>query len=140
MSRPLKERTHIGFPKQGKAEQAHAEDADINQIMRKAMRGEQSDYINQFAGHYGDSTSLDFFEANIVIVEAQQMFDALPSGIRSRFHNQPGEFLDFVQDPANEKELIKLKLKNPPREDPPPPASPAAAPTTPPEPTPTPTP
>lgn len=111
-------RVTLTFPKgEGRTEQAHVGDVDINQIWAKALIGQKSDYIKEYGGRYGDATSLDFLQANILISNAQEMFDALPSEIRSRFQNQPGKFMDFVQDPENEQELIKLKLANPKPED-----------------------
>lgn len=98
-----KGRVGIIFPDESKAEQAHAEESDINKIMARAMAGQSSDYIKEYGGRYGDATSLDFFEANIIIANTNEMFDALPSEIRNRFQNKPEKFLDFVQDPENEK-------------------------------------
>jgi len=115
----------ISFPKQGKTEQSHKDEADINKIWAKAMRGISSDYINQYEGRYGDTTSLDFFEANIIVANAQQMFDDLPSEIRNKFENKPGLFLDFVQNPDNKDELIKMKLAKPEEGKPVPPGKPS---------------
>lgn len=129
--RALKDRVHIKFPKDGKTEQAHAEETDINVIMKRAMRGEHSDYIKDYGGRYGEATSMDFLAANIIVANANQMFDALPSEIRSRFRNKPEEFLDFVQDPENKDELVRLKLANPPVIEPTSPEPPVL--TTPPE-------
>ena len=42
---------------------------------------------------------------------AQDMFESLPADIRTKFGNDPGRFLDFVEDPQNEEELIELGLK-----------------------------
>lgn len=39
------------------------------------------------------------------------MFDTLPSKLRLRFGNDPAEFLSFVEDPANDQEMIDLGLK-----------------------------
>jgi hypothetical protein len=38
------------------------------------------------------------------------MFMSLPAKIRSRFQNDPGAFLDFVQNPENRDEMIELGL------------------------------
>lgn len=114
--RKLKERPYaLIFPKgEGRTEQAHAGEADINTIMRRAQRGEMSDYINKHAPHYGVATPLQFFDAQVIIATGNSMFEDLPSGLRSRFNHNPTEFLEFVQDPKNSDELIKLKLKKPP--------------------------
>ncbi len=118
--RALKDRVHIKFPKESMTEQAHAEEVDINVILKRAMRGEHSDYIKDYAGRYGEATSMDFLAANIIVANANQMFDALPSEIRNRFQNKPEDFIDFVNDPANIDEMVRLKLANRPEEKEPP--------------------
>ncbi len=97
-------------------EKAHVGDTDINQIMAKALKGEHSDYIKDHAGHYGDATSLDYFEAQTTIANANSLFEDLPSKIRNKFENNPAKFLDFVQDPKNLEEMVELKLANPPQD------------------------
>lgn len=113
--RTLKNRPHaIKFKDLSLTEQAHANDVDINQIMAKAKRGEHSDYIREHEGHYMDATSVDFYEAQIVVAESKSLFEDLPSEIRNKFKNDPGKFLDFVQDPENLEEMYDLKLANRP--------------------------
>jgi hypothetical protein len=41
------------------------------------------------------------------------MFEDLPSSIRSRFENQPSQFLDFVHDENNLQEMQQMGLLNP---------------------------
>ncbi len=114
--RTLKQRKYaLHFPKgEGRTEQAHAGETDINQIMAKAMRGEHSDYIQKHEPQYGDATGPDYLEAQIIVANAKTMFEDLPAKIRSKFNHNPDEFLEFVQDPKNDKEMVELKLKNPP--------------------------
>ena len=38
------------------------------------------------------------------------MFEDLPSKARTEFNNDPGTFLDFVQDPENKDKLYDLGL------------------------------
>lgn len=114
--RSLEQRKHaLHFPEgEGRTEEAHAGEADINQIMARAMKGEHADYANKHEPHYGDATGPQYLEANILIAEANTMFEELPSGLRSRFNHDPAQFLEFVQNPVNNEELIKLKLVNKP--------------------------
>ncbi len=70
--------------------------------------------ITHYATHaptYGDHTSVELLDAQIVIADSLSMFEELPSSIRKKFENDPGTFLDFVQDPKNEQEMIDLGLK-----------------------------
>lgn len=108
--RKLKDRTHINLGGESLTEQSHANDVDINQIMAKALRGQHSDYIRDHEGSYGDTSSLTFYEANIIVANANSMFEELPAVLRNRFKNNPANFLDYVQDKNNLEEMYKLKL------------------------------
>ena len=58
---------------------------------------------------YGDfSEATDYQESVIQVQDAQEQFKALPSKIRGEFHNDPAEFLDFANDPANQDKMKKL--------------------------------
>ncbi len=108
--RALKDRVHVNLGGESRTEQSHVKEVDINKIMAKAQRGQHDDYIKEHAGHYGDASSLNYLEANIIVANANTMFEELPSAIRSKFENKPEKFLDFVQNPDNQEEMIKLKL------------------------------
>lgn len=60
----------------------------------------------------------DFQTAMDAVVSARESFQALPSAVRSRFHNDPGEFLAFIHDDDNRSEALKLGLISPPPPDP----------------------
>lgn len=63
---------------------------------------------------FGDFSAVPTFqEAQNAIREANELFASLPSYIRKRFSNNPGEMLAFLNDPANKAEAIKLGLINP---------------------------
>ena len=67
-------------------------------------------HVNKHEAEYGFATSEDFAGAMRTVTIAQEMFDDLPSTIRNRFGNNPGAFLDFVQDANNKKEGQELGL------------------------------
>ena len=71
-----------------------------------------SDPLNQMKpGTYGDFSEMgDYMENMNKIVQAREMFDALPSRVRERFGNNPGAMIDFVMDPNNKEEAKKLGL------------------------------
>lgn len=52
----------------------------------------------------------DFQSAMDTVVKAKQAFAALPSKVRSRFQNDPGQFLEFFNDPSNADEAVRLGL------------------------------
>ena len=89
------------------------DECDINKIMDRYMRtGCLSDPLNRMRpGTYGDFTEMgDYMENMNKIIQAREMFDALPAKVRERFGNNPGAMIDFVMDPSNQKEAIDLGL------------------------------
>ncbi len=104
----------------GRTEQNHIDDTNINIIMARAQRGITPTYIKDSPGAYGDASGLTFLEAQTVVADAKTMFEELPSKIRNRFDNKPEDFLDFIQDPKNKPEAIELGLikKTPPKVEP----------------------
>lgn len=69
----------------------------------------------------------DFMDAQNFLNEAGDLFNALPSGIRRRFDNNPAELLEFLADPANASEAVALGLVSAPSEPVAEPASPIKA-------------
>jgi len=63
---------------------------------------------------YGFASSESFHESMNIVTKAQSMFNDLPSSIRSKFKNDPAEFLEFVQNEDNADELVELGLANAP--------------------------
>ncbi|AZL82744.1 internal scaffolding protein [Apis mellifera associated microvirus 6] len=55
----------------------------------------------------------DFRAARDAIIAAEAKFMALPAIVRKRFGNDAAEFLDFMQNPANQDEAVKLGLAVP---------------------------
>lgn len=96
--------------------QSFKDECDINSIMAKWQKTGVVEHRNQFEGQYADFTNTpgDFHEAQNQILHAQEMFMTLPSSIRSRFHNDPGSFLDFTSDPKNLPEMVKMGLATSP--------------------------
>lgn len=106
-------RTSITFPEMGKTKQAFKDECDVNTIMaRYAATGELPN-INALPPQYLDVTEMDFQYHQNFLIEAQNLFNQLPSSIRSRFENSPGQFLDFVSNPDNRPELTKMGLARP---------------------------
>jgi len=110
-------RVQIIFPNKGRTKQSFKDECDINKIMAKYQKTGAIAHVNQHGANYGFATSLDFSEAMRLIKTAQDMFDGLPSSIRTRFANDPAQFLDFVQNADNKAEMQKLGLI--PEEQPP---------------------
>lgn len=137
MSRPIKKRTHLAFGNDsGRTEQSHVPDCDINIIMKRALRGQHTPYIREDMGSYGDASSLDYHAAHTLVADANSQFEELPSNIRSRFENNPAQFLEFIQNDANMPEAIELGLIPKPQVGEPPEPDAPIEPSNPQEPTP----
>lgn len=95
------------------AVQEFKEESDINNIMRNVQLTGATDWLNNMAGTYEDVTGVDFQTCMDQTMRAQEAFDALPSSIRDRFQNNPVAFLDFVHDPGNADEMVRLGLREP---------------------------
>ena len=59
---------------------------------------------------YGDVSGADFTDAIETVQRAQDSFNSLPAKVRKQFNNNPALFLDFVNDPQNENQLIEMGL------------------------------
>jgi len=94
-----------------RAKQSFRDECDINNIMKKFAAGELIDHVNKHQGRYEELPSnLDYHEALNMVSDAQDSFQSLSAEIRSMFHNDPVEFLEFVADPENAEEMIDLGL------------------------------
>lgn len=97
--------------KDGKTRQADAEACDINVIMRRYEKTGMLPTMAQVEGYFADVSDMgDYRTALSVVREADGMFMALPAEVRRRFDNDPAAFVDFMADPANRDEAVKLGL------------------------------
>ena len=82
--------------------------------MARFLRTGILEHANNYGAEYGFATSHDYHSALNLLIDAQDMFNALPSQARTKFNNDPGEFLEFVQDPANAEYMYDLGLSDRP--------------------------
>lgn len=103
--------------------QSFASECDINNIINQYEVTGFLNHTNPLPPMQGDFSEYgpgtDFLSAQNYLVEAQASFDALPAKIRARFQNNPAELLNFLEDPENRSDAIKLGLLNPEAESPP---------------------
>lgn len=125
----------IAIPSRTKQE--FRDECDINNILAQYRTTGMIRHISARAaqGAYMDLPEpIDFQESTNIILQATTAFSSLPSKIRERFGNDPERFLEFMADPDNQDEAIKLGLATKKPEPasgggnpPPPPPVPAAA-------------
>jgi len=96
-----------------RTQQQFKEECDINTIVRRfGVTGQvPTTLAPPLQGDFVDA--LDFRQSMDLIVKARESFQALPATVRSRFHNDPAEFVDFCSDKDNLLEARKLGIALP---------------------------
>ena len=93
-----------------RTQQQFAEECDINTIVERFGLGYKMPEALRLP-QYGDFTGLDsYHDAVNAIALAGESFDALPANVRTRFQNDPGQFVEFMMDDKNRDEAVKLGL------------------------------
>lgn len=105
--------------------QQFAQESNINFIVAKYRQTGLLEHVAKHKGEYGEFTQMDYHTALNALHAAQDMFNSIPADIRKEFNNDPGEFVAFASDPANQERIYELGLAERPYE---PPAAPPVAP------------
>lgn len=103
--------------KGGRTKQSFRDECDVNKIMKRFKRSAGVGFLDRYQGYlsgqFGDfSEVVDYRTALDQVRQANEVFGRLPAVVRKRFGNDPASFLDFVHDPANVGELVKMGLAN----------------------------
>lgn len=98
-----------------RTKQSFKKRVNINNIMAKAkasgLINNPLDFRAGFSGTYGDvSNSSEYHDMCNRILGAEATFMSLPADIRTRFNNDPGALLDFVNNPENADECREIGL------------------------------
>lgn len=99
-------------------QQSSKDECDINLIVERAKRGAVVEHVRNAAPMYGDFTSIptDLRDCLNVVRQANELFMSMDAFVRRRFDNDPAKLLDFLNDPANRDEAVKLGLVKAPPE------------------------
>ncbi len=100
--------TKVPIYKDGRVKQSFKDETDINKILKRAQKTGTISHLNKFEGRYADFSNFDFFEAQIMLTKGREIFDALPSEIRSEFAQSQAAFFKYVNDPENKDRLTEL--------------------------------
>lgn len=100
-----------------RTEQYHADGTRVDQILRKyATHGIDANNVGLFrrahvpAPQYGIQQDFDYQTQLNTIIKIQDYFSTLPARTRELFRNDPGNMLQFLSDPRNRDQAIKLGL------------------------------
>jgi len=95
-------------------EQCHADECNINNILRRYDKTGMLTHVNNAIADYGDFSEVNEYKTSLnKIIQAQEAFENLPSAVRKKFGFDPGNYLEFVTNSENKEEMIKLGLANP---------------------------
>lgn len=104
--------TDIFNEEESKTQQHHKDEVDLNVIVARygitdgAIPPQASD-----PSYFGDFTNAPTFRQALDRThEAKERFAALPAKLRERFNHDPATLLEFVMDPENTDEAIRLGL------------------------------
>lgn len=90
-------------------------ESDINNIVGRHLRGVGRSLVNIGAGGtrqpiFGDFSSIDYQAMLNTVTDIENQFSRLPGRVRNRFRNDPYQLIRWVEDPANQKDAIKMGL------------------------------
>lgn len=85
-------------------------ETDINLMMRRyALTGELP--VRRGVAEYGEfDEAMDYRTMIEVVEQGKRAFASVPSAIRARFENDPGQFLDWIHNEENYGEAESLGL------------------------------
>lgn len=92
-------------------QQQFKDQVDVNKIVEKFQRTGVAAGFRQDQPMYGDFSQIQDFRGNLQKMEdALDSFMKLPPQLRARFENDPAQLVEWVQNPSNQEEAIKLGL------------------------------
>lgn len=103
----------VGFSTKGRTKQSFKSECDINNIMSRFLKTGVLDFVQKNEARYADVTGIEYQTGMFKVAQAKTMFHELPAQTRSFFDNDPGLFLDFVQNPKNRAECEEMGLVRP---------------------------
>lgn len=107
---PMSQATGLYCEDPSRAQQHQKEETDINNIVRKYMQTGELPVHNMppLRDDFGAVESMQ--DAMDLIVAAKDAFMQQPADVRSRFHNDPAEFVEFCSKEENRGDMIKMGL------------------------------
>jgi len=93
-----------------RTQQHFKEETDINNILRQFnLTGQLPN--KTLSPRYGDFSGIgDYHSALNQVIAAEGEFMTLPAQLRARFDNDPQELIEFLNNPENKDEAVKLGL------------------------------
>ena len=105
-----KKKVGIHFDGPGRTKQSHRDECDINKILARFQKTGVLEFVNEHGPQYGDVTGVDFQRSMDTVAKGKEIFADLPSKVRNEFDNDPQAFFEFVSNPDNTEEMVRLGL------------------------------
>jgi len=93
--------------------QSFADEADIQNIVKRALRGQPVTQTDKVAQYVDVSNLPSYMESLNTINALNQAFMSLDGLQRAAFHNNPENMVAFLSDPANYEKAVKLGILDP---------------------------
>jgi len=101
--------------KPGRTQRAFKDETDVNKIIAKYKKTGQWTHVTNKTGTYADMTEIGDYQAALqTTINAEMAFMKLPSEVRAKFENNPGQLIEFLKDEKNNEEAIRMGLRNKP--------------------------
>jgi len=95
----------------GRTKQSFRKQCDVNSIIDKAKKTGLVSHLNTKTPVFGNFIGVpNYQDAMDLVNKANSNFNALPSKLRERFMNDPSKLLEFINEPTNYDEAVKLGL------------------------------
>lgn len=105
----------ITFTEPSRTKQSELADSDINNIMARYATTGQITYLQAGQPLYGDFSEVEDYQTSLnKVMSAEDKFNSLPSDIRKKFDYNPQNMIDFILNPDNREECVKLGFINRP--------------------------
>jgi len=112
MQRQPKFRPTLNFKEtQSLTEQHHGETVKIHNILRQYQNTGFVSHTSKHEPMYADMVDApNFYEAQCILAQTSSMFQEVPAKLRKQFDNDPGKYLEFIQNPENKAEMEELGI------------------------------
>lgn len=92
-------------------QQHHVEQVKVQNLIKQYDRTGILTHVAQGVAHYGDYSKVNEYQQYLDFVNmANASFAELPSQIREKFGNDPGQFFEFATDPKNKGAMEEMGL------------------------------
>lgn len=107
-----KKRPKISFKdERNLTEQHHGESVKIKNILHTYQTTGVIQHTSARTPTYQNTVGMpEYYEAQLIIANANSAFEKVPAQIRAEFENDPAKYLAFIQDPENRDQIIELGL------------------------------